>query len=135
MRSEVSQERMGLLWLVMPIFSQLHTPILFTVVMRKYGSEVKFIALSRKLQVHPRSRAAKRARQNCTWFINFTFDREKDNYFVKNCCLERNHGLNFNSSTVSGGFEEITLDANLEDKERESINSLSFFSLPLFNIY
>ena len=81
------------------------------------------------------NKSSQTVKTTCTWYIAFTFDRDKTDYFIKQSSLEHNHDLNVQLSTKPGELQEITLDANLEDGEREMIHSLARYALPLFKVY
>ncbi|MEN9638166.1 MAG: hypothetical protein RLZZ262_34, partial [Bacteroidota bacterium] len=75
----------------------------------------------------------KNLKTTCTWNLQFTFDRNKLDYFIKECCLDHNHVV-INSTSTAEGLREITLMADMDQKEKDTILSLARYSLPLFKV-
>jgi hypothetical protein len=73
-------------------------------------------------------------KSTCTWSLCFTFDRSSVDYVVTRVCGDHNHVIEDSSVTPDGGLKEITLDADLESRERDMIHSLARYNLPLSKV-
>jgi hypothetical protein len=73
-------------------------------------------------------------RSTCTWFVQFTFDRNSLDYYITKSCLEHNHEIQSTKEVVAGGLLLVNLSSELLESERSMINQLSRYNLPTFKV-
>ena len=76
-----------------------------------------------------------KSKSSCSWSVSFGFSRDKAKTVIKKSCLIHNHTLENVSVFDSGNMQIISLDANLIQKEHDTIIMLSRYNLKIPKVW
>ena len=82
----------------------------------------------------PETKSNTSIKTTCTWRVEFTFDRQSVDYYVRqNCCSKHNHVVQ-NPHYSAGGLQEISLESYLSAEECSKIASFARYNIELFKV-
>ena len=57
-------------------------------------------------------------RTTCSWFVSFSYDRGRNDYFIAALRIKHNHQTKIIKARISGGLDQINLATELVESER-----------------